>query len=107
MREYQAGAGGGSYSSPTPRSVDELALDGAWTVTRNAPGGPWSTAERIIEQGDHDWQIGLTPVTTEVAALVLWFDGAVVAHKRGSEADLCSTALHWIGDIERRASAIR
>jgi hypothetical protein len=30
----------------TPRSVDELESDTAWTVTRHLPGGRWSTAAR-------------------------------------------------------------
>jgi hypothetical protein len=85
-----------------PRSVDELERDTAWTVTRNLPGGRWSTAERTIEQDGHHWRIGLTPVSAAMAALILWRDGAVVAHERGREAALCSTALHWISDLGRR-----
>lgn len=107
MHENHAPAGPGARDLPAPRSVDELARDGAWTVTRNAAGERWSTAERIIERDGHDWRIGLTPVGSATAALIMWFDGAVVAHRRGDEADLCSTALRWIGNIERTISAMR
>lgn len=34
------------------------------------------------------------------------FDGAVVAHRRGHEAELCSTALLWISDIEHEKPTI-
>jgi hypothetical protein len=107
VHENEAGAGRGSHNSAMPRSVDELACDSAWTVSRNASAGRWSTAERIIAQGDHHWQIGLTPVTTTTTALIRWLDGAVVAHRRGDEAELCSTALRWISDLERETPVSR
>ncbi|HEV7652688.1 MAG TPA: hypothetical protein VGP26_31420 [Actinophytocola sp.] len=107
MHENQATSGRGSHSLPAPRSVDELARDDDWTVLRNAPGGRWSTAERNIERDGHHWQIGMTPVGTGTAALIMWFDGAVIAHRRGREAELCSTALVWISAVEDEAAAVR
>ena len=99
MHEDRAEPGRGTRTSAAPRSVDELEQDATWQVTRSAPAGHWITAERRVERGNRRWRIGLTPVTAEVAALILWSGDDVVAHARGAEADLCATAYRWIGDI--------
>ncbi|MGH3877461.1 MAG: hypothetical protein ACRDSK_10555 [Actinophytocola sp.] len=99
MHEDRAEPGRGTHVSATPRSVDELERDAAWQVTRSVPAGDWITAERYVERGNRSWRIGLTPVTAEVAAIILWSGDDVVAHARGREADLCATAHRWISDI--------
>ncbi|OXM55041.1 hypothetical protein [Amycolatopsis alba] len=79
-----------------PRSVAELATDPAWRVTRTGTTGQWLTAERIIERSKSHWLIGLTPVSPGAVALILWDDGEVVEHLRGTEAETCATAHRWV-----------
>ena len=102
MHEDQARPARGSHSSATPRSVDELEKDTTWRVHRTAPDGRWITAERRIELDDHQWRVGLTPVTGDLAALIVWADGEVVVHRRGAESELCATACDWIDKLARR-----
>ena len=90
-----------------PRSVDELERDTAWRVLRSGSGGAWLTAERHLDMGGRHWRIGLTPVDDEVAALIVWADGELVAHSRGPEAEVCTAAHHWVGAIEAGAAALR
>ncbi|MEU4520336.1 hypothetical protein AB0F52_16760 [Amycolatopsis sp. NPDC024027] len=82
-----------------PRSVAELAADSAWTVTRTGTTGHWLTAERIVERDGRRLLIGLTPIRPGTVALMLWADGEVVEHLRGSEAEACTTAHRWIGEL--------
>jgi len=82
-----------------PRSVAELATDPAWTVTRTGTTGHWLTAERIVEHNGQRRLIGLTPIRPGTVALMLWTDGEVVEHLRGSEAEACATAHRWIEEL--------
>ena len=89
-----------------PRSVAELERDPAWRVLRGESGGSWLTAERHLHVGGRHWRIGLTPVDEEVAALIVWADGELVAHRRGPEAVVCAAAYRWVGDIDASAAAV-
>ncbi|WP_410612413.1 hypothetical protein [Amycolatopsis sp. lyj-109] len=80
---------------PVPRSVADLTADPAWTVTRTGTTGQWLTAERVLERNGHRRLIGLTPIRPGAVALMLWADGEVVEHLRGTEAEVCSTAHRW------------
>ncbi|MFK0246385.1 hypothetical protein ACIQUM_16915 [Amycolatopsis azurea] len=82
-----------------PWSVAELAADPAWRVTHASTTGQWLTAERIIERDEGRWLIGLTPVLPGTVALILWSDGDVVKHLRGTEAEACATAHRWAGQL--------
>jgi len=79
------------------QGVVELASDPAWQVTV-LTGGRWSVAEWSLEHAGHSWLIGLTPAP-EAVALIVWRDGVVVGHTRGSEAAVCTAALEWIENI--------
>ncbi|HVV11899.1 hypothetical protein [Amycolatopsis sp.] len=79
-----------------PQSVADLGRDPAWQVSTTTDGR-WVLAEREFRHGGHHWQIGLTPVAPGVAAVMLWRDGAVVEHARGTEAEACATAATWQG----------
>jgi hypothetical protein len=37
----------------------------------------------------------------------VWADGELVAHSRGPEAEICTTAHRWVGDVEAGAAALR
>lgn len=76
------------------RSVAELARDPGWHVVTGA-GGLWITAETAVEHDGRRWRIGLTPVATDLVALILWEDSAVVGHVRGSEEAMCARAERW------------
>jgi hypothetical protein len=82
-----------------PRSVADLAADPAWTVTRAGTTGQWLTAERVLEHHGHRRLIGLTPIRPGAVALMLWADGEVVEHLRGTEAEACATAHRWTADF--------
>lgn len=79
------------------KSVAELARMSAWTVT--GPRGHWTTAERTLDLRGRKWVIGLTPTAGGATALMLWRDDVVVAHRRGSEAAACATALRWVTNL--------
>jgi hypothetical protein len=79
------------------QGVVEFATDPAWQVTV-LTGCRWSVAERSFEHAGHSWLIGLTPAA-EFVALIVWRDGAVVVHARGSEAAMCTAALKFIENI--------
>jgi hypothetical protein len=88
-----------------PRSVADLAADPAWTVTRTGTTGQWLTAERTVERDGRRRLIGLTPIRPGAVALMLWADGEVVEHVRGTEAEACETAHRWVAEFldgERR-----
>jgi hypothetical protein len=78
-------------------SVAELAQISAWTVTSSR--GHWTTAERILHLGGQRWVVGLTPTASGATALILWCDGDIVAHNRGTEAALCGTAIRWVNNL--------
>ncbi|EMD22713.1 hypothetical protein [Amycolatopsis azurea] len=82
-----------------PWSVADLAADPAWKVTHAGTTGQWLTAERIIERDEGRWLIGLTPVLPDAVALILWSDGEVVEHLRGTEAETCATAHRLVRQI--------
>ncbi|MFB9690309.1 hypothetical protein [Amycolatopsis plumensis] len=84
---------------PVPRSVAELATDPAWTVTRTGTSGHWLTAERVVEQNGRRRLVGLTPISPDTVAVMLWSDGEVVEHVRGSEAEACTTAHRWVAKL--------
>ncbi|WP_410672103.1 hypothetical protein [Amycolatopsis sp. cmx-4-68] len=89
----------GQPEKPVPRSVAELGADPAWTVTRTGTTGRWLTAERVVEHDGHRRLIGLTPIRPGTVALMLWADGEVVEHVRGTEAEVCATAHRWATDF--------
>lgn len=74
----------------------ELTEDPTWTVTRTGTTGRWLTAERVLERDGHRLLIGLTPIRPGTVALILWSDGEVVEHLRGTEAEVCAQAHRWI-----------
>lgn len=78
-----------------PRSVEDLAADPAWTVTRTGTTGRWLTAERAVERK----LVGLTPIRDGTVALMLWSDGEVVEHLRTTEAEACATAHRWVAGL--------
>ena len=78
-------------------SVAGLARTPAWTVSGSR--GRWATAERTLHAGGRRWVVGLTPTAGGMTALMLWCGDEVVAHRRGTEAALCRTALHWVGNL--------
>ncbi|MEU5266645.1 hypothetical protein [Amycolatopsis sp. NPDC021455] len=82
-----------------PRSVADLAADPAWTVTRTGTTGRWLTAERVLERNGHRRLIGLTPIRPGTVALMLWADGEVVEHVRGTEAEVCAMAHRWAAEF--------
>ncbi|ADJ49520.1 hypothetical protein AMES_7696 [Amycolatopsis mediterranei S699] len=82
-----------------PRSVAQLTQDPAWTVTRTGTTGQWLTAERVLERNGHRRLVGLTPIQPGVVALILWDDGEVVEHLRGTEAEACTTAHRWVAEF--------
>ncbi|MFB9691098.1 hypothetical protein [Amycolatopsis plumensis] len=84
---------------PAPQSVAELTADPAWTVTRTGTRGQWLTAERVVQQDGHRRVVGLTPIRPGTVAVMLWSDGDVVEHARGSEADACTTAHRWVAKL--------
>ena len=75
-----------------PRSVAALAASGEWDVQYSLPSGRWLTAERVVVRGGRRWRLGLTPVSAAIVALVVWLDEDVVAHVRGTEAQVCAQA---------------
>ncbi|MTD56247.1 hypothetical protein [Amycolatopsis pithecellobii] len=77
-----------------PGSVADLAGDPAWRITAGSTGR-WTTAETTLDQGGRVWRIGLTPGPGGVTALILWADGQVVDHARGTEALMCARAHRW------------
>ncbi|RSM38857.1 hypothetical protein DMA12_31810 [Amycolatopsis balhimycina DSM 5908] len=82
-----------------PRSVAELTADPAWMVTRTGTTGQWLTAERVVERNGCRRRIGLTPIRPGAVALMLWADGEVVEHLRGTEAEVCATAHRWAAEL--------
>lgn len=91
-------AGARPVTSASPRSVAELAASGGWKVERG-DFGRWVLAEHQIERGAQRWLVGLTPVSQEITALVLWCDDVLVDHARGTESDMCALAHHLLIDI--------
>ncbi len=77
----------------------ELTSDPMWTVTRTGTTGQWLTAERVLERNGHRRLIGLTPIRPGTVAVMLWADGEVVEHVRGSEAEVCATAQRWTDEF--------
>lgn len=77
----------------------DLAADPAWTVTRTGTTGRWLTAERVLERNGHRRLIGLTPIRPGTVALMLWADGEVVEHVRGTEAEVCAMAHRWAAEF--------
>ncbi|WP_236792640.1 hypothetical protein [Amycolatopsis sp. GM8] len=88
----------GERAAETPRSVADLAGDPGWQV-RRATTGKWITAEAAFQQGGRNWRIGLTPGPPGVTALILWADGTVVDHARGSESAMCARAHRWRANL--------
>ncbi|MFF1612345.1 hypothetical protein ACFVYA_31605 [Amycolatopsis sp. NPDC058278] len=82
-----------------PRSVAELASDPTWTVTRTGTSGQWLTAERVVDQNGHRRLVGLTPIRPGTVAVMLWSDGDVVEHVRGSEPEACAIAHRWVARL--------
>ncbi|WP_326954091.1 hypothetical protein [Amycolatopsis sp. NBC_01286] len=79
-------------------SVRDLRIH-TWTITRTGPKGHWQTAERtIIAEGRH-WTVGLTPMTGDTVALMLWSGNDVAAHLRGPEPDVVRTAYWWATNL--------
>ncbi|OXM61298.1 hypothetical protein [Amycolatopsis vastitatis] len=78
-------------------SVAGLGRTPEWTVSGSR--GRWTTAERTLHAGGRRWVIGLTPTAGGETALMLWRGDEVVAHRRGTEAALCGTALRWVGNL--------
>ncbi|WP_245822375.1 hypothetical protein [Lentzea waywayandensis] len=77
-----------------PRTVAELAAtSNDWVVQRGTEYGRWLTAERVVERDGRKWRLGLTPTSTTLVAFMLWLDDdELVAHARGTEAQMCALA---------------
>lgn len=90
-------------AAPQVASVAELAATStAWKV-QSGDFGRWLIAERVIHSTEHQWRIGLTPVGEKLVAAMLWRDDEVVAHRRGSEGDMCAQAQRWVVGVLGRA----
>ncbi len=87
-----------------PRSVDELTYDPQWRITRSSRSRHWVTAEYRAADPEDPWVIGLTPITHDVVAAILWKGDVVNEHKRGTEAAMCELARTWITRMSERAS---
>lgn len=82
------------------RSIDDLATDPAWEITRNPTNRRWTTAERRLERHGRHWVIGLTPIREDVVAAILWADDTVAEHTRGTEAAMCATVSGWVAKLD-------
>jgi len=86
-----------------PRSVDDLAIDPEWEITRNLTNRQWITAERRLESQGRRWVIGMTPIRDDVVAAILWADDAVAEHTRGTETMMCATVHGWVTKLRADA----
>lgn len=76
----------------------DLTSEPAWHVSVRT-AGRWVAAERTLAVRGQRWVLGLTPVKPEVIALIVWRDGDVVAHARGTESAMCAAAHDWAQTI--------
>ncbi|WP_239154234.1 hypothetical protein [Amycolatopsis sp. FDAARGOS 1241] len=81
--------------APTPRSINDLAYDSAWDVARSSTTRQWVVAERDFDHHGRHVTIGLTPVREDLVALIVWVDGRVVHHERGTENAVCEAVHQW------------
>jgi hypothetical protein len=82
-----------------PCSIDDLADDPEWEITRNPTNRHWITAERRIDAHGRRWVIGLTPIRDDVVAAILWADDTVAEHTRGTEERMCATVRGWVAKL--------
>ncbi|GAB3727628.1 hypothetical protein GCM10027598_47530 [Amycolatopsis oliviviridis] len=82
-----------------PRSVDELAFDPQWRITRSSRSRRWVTAEYRATDPEDPWVIGLTPIAHDLVAAILWKGDIVTEHERGSETAMCELARRWIARL--------
>lgn len=83
-----------------PQTVAALAATSDdWVIQHSPEYGRWTTAERVIVRDGRKWRLGLTPVSAALVALVIWSDDDIVAHIRGTEAQVCALAHRRVLEI--------
>ena len=81
------------------RSVTDLAGVPGWDV--RLLRDRWITAELRVLLGRRTWRVGLTPVSRDDVALMLWVDDVLVDHVRVAEADVAAAACAWARALHR------
>ncbi|HEV7978611.1 hypothetical protein [Amycolatopsis sp.] len=103
MAEDAAPTTGRSGTRELPHSVDDLATDPEWEITRNLTNRQWIIAECRLDSQGRRWVIGMTPIRDDVVAAILWADDTVAEHARGTETAMCATAHGWVTKLRADA----